>query len=97
MNYNTGMFKTSVLGEGGTFALYQGLFPPADDDYENDRTLTIVYDEHKVRLDEKLRPSSGKRQISQVFHLPILIWVRFSVLLVDFVKRRISVFLVLRK
>lgn len=29
-------------GEGGSFALYQGLFPPREVDYDEDRTLTGV-------------------------------------------------------
>jgi KUP system potassium uptake protein len=29
-------------GEGGTFALFQGLFPPEDSDFDSDRTLTGI-------------------------------------------------------
>ena len=29
-------------GEGGSFALYQGLFPPREIDYDDERTLTGI-------------------------------------------------------
>ena len=61
-------------GEGGTFALYQGLYPPADYDYETDRTLT--YQEHKSDLVEKLRNSPIYRKIPHKLRLPLLVWVR---------------------
>ncbi|KAK2467234.1 hypothetical protein APHAL10511_000783 [Amanita phalloides] len=63
-------------GEGGSFALYQGLYPPKDYDYEIDRTLT--YHTHRSDLTEKLQHSPIKRQISEVYHLPILIWCLFG-------------------
>jgi KUP system potassium uptake protein len=31
---------TGVVGEGGTYALFQGLYPPRHDDVDDDRTLT---------------------------------------------------------
>ncbi|KAF8343267.1 potassium transporter [Amanita rubescens] len=62
--------------EGGTFALYQGLYPPADYDYEIDRTLT--YQEHKGDLVEKLRNASVQRKISQKLRLPLLVWCLFG-------------------
>jgi len=37
-------------GEGGSFALYQGLFPPRDIDYDDDRTLT------GLSIDREARP-----------------------------------------
>ena len=64
-------------GEGGTFALYQGLYPPADYNYEIDRTLT--YQEHKGDLVEKLRNAPVQRKISQKLRLPLLVWVRKKV------------------
>ncbi|KAK2467233.1 hypothetical protein APHAL10511_000782 [Amanita phalloides] len=66
-------------GEGGTFALYQGLFPPEDDDFEADRILTLDYHEHKRRANEVLMSSTPhKRQIPHSYRLPLLIWCLFG-------------------
>ncbi|KAF8631980.1 hypothetical protein AX15_002091 [Amanita polypyramis BW_CC] len=58
-------------GEGGTFALYQGLYPPADYDYGIDRTLTYQEYEGDSR---RISSSTYRYRISKGFHLPILIW-----------------------
>ena len=65
---------SELTGEGGTFALYQGLYPPADYDYGIDRSLT--YQVHEGDLTEKLLHTPAKRKASQGFRLPLLIWVR---------------------
>jgi len=73
------LFFGTGEGEGGTFALYQGLFPPRDDDYEVDRTLTIDYQEHKKMGELVLLPSSPrKRQISSTSRTLLLIWCLFG-------------------
>lgn len=56
-------------GEGGSFALYQGLFPPADKDYDEDRTLT-----GESLTGETLSDYSGGRRISKKLRWPMLIW-----------------------
>ena len=64
------------LGEGGTFALYQCLYPPADDDHEADRTLTVDSSQEKPRSEVHTIFSIGKqRRISKRFQIPLLIWV----------------------
>ncbi|KAF8343268.1 potassium transporter [Amanita rubescens] len=70
------LFFGTGEGEGGTFALYQGLYPPADYDYETDRTLT--YQEHKSDLVEKLRNAPVQRKISRKLRLPLLVWCLFG-------------------
>ncbi|KAF8712435.1 hypothetical protein AX14_013103 [Amanita brunnescens Koide BX004] len=70
LNFGTGE------GEGGTFALYQGLYPPADYDYGIDRSLT--YQVHEGDLTEKLLHTPAKRKASQGFRLPLLIWCLFG-------------------
>lgn len=62
-------------GEGGTFALYQGLFPPPDEDHAVDRSLTIDYQEYKTR--EPVN-TFKKRRISQALKFPLLVWCLFG-------------------
>ena len=70
-----GMLKRD-LGEGGTFALYQSLYPPADDDHEADRTLTVDSGLEKARSEAHSFFSIGKqRRISKRLQIPLLIWV----------------------
>ncbi|KAF8139183.1 potassium transporter [Mycena galopus ATCC 62051] len=56
-------------GEGGSYALYQGLYPPEEHDGDLDRTLTG--DSYKLAN----RPSST---ISERFRLPLLAWGLFG-------------------
>ncbi|KAJ6585288.1 potassium transporter [Mycena capillaripes] len=56
-------------GEGGSYALYQGLFPPDDHDGNLDRTLT----------GESYKVASHKTStISERFRLPLLAWCLFG-------------------
>ncbi|KAG6905989.1 hypothetical protein DXG01_016449 [Tephrocybe rancida] len=48
-------------GEGGSFALFQGMFPPADKDYDADRTLT------GESFSSSLSENRGKRHINKAF------------------------------
>ncbi|GLB38222.1 putative K+ potassium transporter [Lyophyllum shimeji] len=57
-------------GEGGSFALYQGLFPPVAKDCDADRTLTG----DSTSLDETLAERSGGRRITHKVRWPMLIW-----------------------
>ncbi|KAG6902524.1 hypothetical protein C0995_015342 [Termitomyces sp. Mi166 len=57
-------------GEGGTFALYQGLYPPADKDHNADRTLT--------GSTQSLSEKTGKRRINDVFRSPLRVWCLFG-------------------
>ncbi|TRM65069.1 potassium transporter [Schizophyllum amplum] len=52
-------------GEGGTFALYQGIYPPDEKDFDNDRTLTG---------DSVNVPSSRMSSFKRLFRWPLLIW-----------------------
>ncbi|KAI4518197.1 potassium transporter [Schizophyllum commune Loenen D] len=52
-------------GEGGTFALYQGIYPPEERDYDKDRALTG----DSIRV-----PSSNKSTVRRFFRWPLLIW-----------------------
>ncbi|KAJ7797662.1 potassium transporter [Mycena olivaceomarginata] len=56
-------------GEGGSYALYQGLYPPDDYDGNLDRTLTG--DSYKVA-------SHKSSTISERFRLPLLAWGLFG-------------------
>ncbi|KAG6828165.1 hypothetical protein H0H92_008933 [Tricholoma furcatifolium] len=62
---------TSIDCEGGTFALYQGLFPPAEKDLDADRTLT------GDSTNRTLSEHRGRR-ISELFRWPLLIWCLFG-------------------
>ncbi|KIK08027.1 hypothetical protein K443DRAFT_86126 [Laccaria amethystina LaAM-08-1] len=56
-------------GEGGSFALYQGLYPPADKNYDEDRTLTGV---------STLGPEKPPRHLKEKARWPLLIWCLFG-------------------
>lgn len=56
-----------VLGEGGTFALFQGLFPPEETDYDADRNLTG--DSHRTE-----KPYNQSK-LSMKLRWPLLVWV----------------------
>jgi len=58
-------------GEGGTFALFQGLYPPEEKDFDADRTLTG--DSLKFSTKGKHGP-----KISQGIRWPLLAWVRLN-------------------
>ncbi|KAF7314527.1 hypothetical protein MKEN_00925800 [Mycena kentingensis (nom. inval.)] len=62
------MFGTGE-GEGGPYALYQGLYPPPDHDGDLDRTLTG---------DSYMAASRKKTSISERFRLPLLAWCLFG-------------------
>ncbi|KAF7348337.1 hypothetical protein MSAN_01787700 [Mycena sanguinolenta] len=56
-------------GEGGSYALYQGLYPPEDHDGNLDRTLT----------GDTYKDASNKAStISERFRLPLLAWCLFG-------------------
>ncbi|PFH49945.1 hypothetical protein AMATHDRAFT_62055 [Amanita thiersii Skay4041] len=60
-------------GEGGTFALFQSLYPPANEDHDADRVLTGdigLYSETKSAFSH-LR---DKRQLSKRLRWPLLVW-----------------------
>lgn len=57
-------------GEGGTFALYQGLYPPTPLDFDADRTLTGDSGDYKV----KSTPKTG-RALGETVRWPLLVWV----------------------
>ena len=56
----------AAVGEGGTYALFQGLFPTRHDDLDDDRTLTG---------DSLRKPSESSAKLSQKFWWPLLIMV----------------------
>ena len=64
------LFFGTKEGEGGSFALYQGLYPGAEKDFDADRTLTGESHEHHRPLSE--HSISFKDRI----RFPLLIWVR---------------------
>ncbi|KAK7685859.1 hypothetical protein QCA50_011206 [Cerrena zonata] len=64
---------TSHIGEGGTFALYQGLFPPKHIDADSDRALTTY--ETTGTSDLK---ASRKSTISPKLRWPLMIWALFG-------------------
>ncbi|KAK7685797.1 hypothetical protein QCA50_011143 [Cerrena zonata] len=57
-------------GEGGTFALFQGLFPQEEKDYDADRTLTG--DSYKAQKSPK------NYKIASQLRWPLLIWSLFG-------------------
>jgi hypothetical protein len=59
------------VGEGGTFALFQGLFPPEHEDFDSDRTLTGD-SFNKTATGDK---SSTGRKLKEAFTWPLFIWV----------------------
>ena len=63
------------VGEGGTFALYHGLFPPRVRNMDDDRTLTgdTVFDGKEER-------KTDKSSFLSVLRVPLLIWVRTRLL-----------------
>ncbi|KAJ7131679.1 potassium transporter [Mycena crocata] len=63
------LFFGTGEGEGGPYALYQGLYPPEDHDGNLDRTLTG--ESYKV-------PSRRSSTISERFRLPLLAWCLFG-------------------
>ncbi|KAJ7288009.1 potassium transporter [Mycena rebaudengoi] len=58
-------------GEGGSYALYQGLYPPDDSDGDLDRTLTG--DSFKVESHHSSNLKLGER-----FRVPLLAWCLFG-------------------
>ncbi|KAF8073896.1 potassium transporter [Lyophyllum atratum] len=55
-------------GEGGSFALFQGLSPQVDKDYDADRTFT------GDSFEKSLTRQPGGRRINKKFRWPMLIW-----------------------
>lgn len=57
-------------GEGGSFALFQGLYPPPRQDIDSDRVLTgdSAY---------KAKSVSNSGHISNRFRWPLLVWVSY--------------------
>lgn len=65
------LYFGTTEGEGGSFALYQGLYPAAEKDFDADRTLT------GESQDLRQRPlSEHSRSFKDRIRLPLLIWVR---------------------
>lgn len=65
------LYFGTTEGEGGSFALYQGLYPAAKEDFDADRTLT------GESQDQRLRPlSEHSRSFKDRIRLPLLLWVR---------------------
>ncbi|KAJ7600944.1 potassium transporter [Mycena floridula] len=60
-------------GEGGTFALYQGLYPPEDKDFDGDRTLT-----GDSYMQEKGTSSTQTSRLHDKMRWPLLIWALFG-------------------
>lgn len=58
---------TSHAGEGGSFALYQGLYPREDVDVDADRTLTG----ETLNGQENQKP----RTLKEKARWPLLLWV----------------------
>ena len=52
-------------GEGGSFALFQGLYPPPHEDVDNDRVLT----------GDSTKPVPTSGHIPNRFRWPLLTWV----------------------
>lgn len=78
-------------GEGGTFALFQGLFPPEDNDFDSDRTLTGIWIIHlhlfiaitKTTSGDSFNKAislrnSGPLRLKETFRWPLLAWVCLS-------------------
>ncbi|PBK97534.1 potassium transporter [Armillaria gallica] len=61
-------------GEGGSFALYQGLYPPKEKDYEADRTLTGDYGQELKRMS----PSLVNPTLKEKLRWPLLLWCLFG-------------------
>ncbi|KAG7440895.1 potassium transporter [Guyanagaster necrorhizus] len=61
-------------GEGGSFALYQGLYPPKEKDYDADRTLTGDYGRELMRMS----PSPVKATMKEKLRWPLLLWCLFG-------------------
>lgn len=57
-------------GEGGSFALYQGLFPPREIDYDDDRTLT------GISLDKEGSSPPTRKSFKDHLRWPLLVLVR---------------------
>ena len=60
-----------ILGEGGTFALFHGLFPPNVDDIDADHTLT---GDTIVEGKQEHKTVTGSHLLSAI-RWPLLIWV----------------------
>ncbi|THH28352.1 hypothetical protein EUX98_g5834 [Antrodiella citrinella] len=60
-------FGTSE-GEGGTFALFQGLYPPEDKDFDADKTLT----------GDSCKPTPSRISLTSKIRWPLLIWALFG-------------------
>ncbi|KAH8825021.1 potassium transporter [Flagelloscypha sp. PMI_526] len=58
-------------GEGGSFALFQGLYPREETDFDSDRTLTG---------DSYIKPTErpNKRKLRDSFRWPLLLWCLFG-------------------
>ncbi|KAL4246797.1 Potassium transporter [Abortiporus biennis] len=57
-------------GEGGSFALFQGLFPPEHKDFDSDRTLTG---------DSSMKKTSTTRaKLPESWRWPLLLWALFG-------------------
>ncbi|KAM6494400.1 Potassium transporter [Amanita muscaria] len=68
-------------GEGGTFAIYQSLYPPADDDTEADRTLTVdssYQDKGHSDIRTIFSVNGKQRRISKTIQWPLLVWCLFG-------------------
>jgi KUP system potassium uptake protein len=66
------LYFGTLEGEGGSFALYQGLFPAREVDYDEDRTLT------GVSLDTEGRSPPVRRTFKERLRWPLLLLVSLS-------------------
>ena len=62
------LIRGQRTGEGGSFALYQGLYPRKESDIDADRTLTGDTFFHE--------PISTKQTLKEKARWPLLFWVR---------------------
>ncbi|KAF5319910.1 hypothetical protein D9611_011090 [Ephemerocybe angulata] len=62
-------------GEGGSFALFQGLYPAAEKDFEADRTLT---GDSFGRLKLHRQTHEGSRSFKDRIRFPLLLWSLFG-------------------
>ena len=70
------------VGEGGTFALFQGLYPPQKLITDNDSLLEHEKEKDKddaeTASDSDVDNVSSRSTISPKFKIPLFVWVRIS-------------------
>ncbi|KII86101.1 hypothetical protein PLICRDRAFT_44566 [Plicaturopsis crispa FD-325 SS-3] len=66
------LYFGTTEGEGGTFALFQGLYPPEDIDFDCDRTLT------GDSYNKTTAVKSDKYRLTKTLRWPLLVWCLFG-------------------